>query len=232
MEKDINYYTETIFNYFIYFLNIFKKKQLQLGLTSIHNRIQKEVTTIVNNNNQYLLTDDYMKFMVWQSFYGHFHEKNYDIALLIRLGNLINPDESTKIRIYEEYLKRLLYSPKNLLNSREKVDDFINLMSDDTKKIFIELRDYYFSLINKDQHKKQSFQVLTTFLIRAAAYCILNNNISLFYTIIQRYYTDINFTIERLIYSGQIFRFSNVFDDIYDIIGEDLKSAKKGPITK
>ena len=200
--EEIELYTKKIFdNFMIWQKHLKVNNRLTMGPIAFNNHIKKIVTKIVNNNNQYLLTDEIIRYIISCTFGSRIPDQ----ILLSQLGNFINIDEKGIRFLYDKYLMYLIHSDTNIRfrYNIDNIDEYYKLMDEDkkfiiqkTKEIDLELRSLP---LNKNVYK-----IFNGLLFKYATYCVINKDRALFEKIVNHFFTDVPRVVERLFLNGII----------------------------
>ena len=122
----ISYYYNTLKKYINYVCNIDRRVNFTVKSLSYNNHSLKELLgIIIDNNNQYLLTDDYLLEMILNSIYGGdiYDCRNFRKDLYQNLHILVSNDKKEIIKDLIKYYERLNYDGRliypEVLKTRE-----------------------------------------------------------------------------------------------------------------
>lgn len=162
-----------------YFKNEGKRYGLKFkSLSSINCPIKQTLWKIISDNNQYLLTDEYLLMMAKRFVYWD----DYRDELYKSLSAIASNDHKCMVREMYSHFNRLTVR----WDSREKVDYIIALASDDVKKMidkYNKVEDAIWDNYDNDNDNdkcKYDGLLLTELLKKVAATCIVDNEIDRF----------------------------------------------------
>jgi hypothetical protein len=225
VNEEIELYTKKIIDYFNSFINCLKARKLSMGEKAFYNHVKKIVTKIVNNNNQYILTDD----IIWYITHTTSGTRETDYVLLSKLGNFIKMNESDIEFLYSKYIEYLVHSKTNIYfrYNIDSLDVYLNLMDERIKHIVLRTIDIEKELEIMPGRLRSVFYDL---LLKYAIKCALTKDTKTFDSFADRLYNNIPRLYERLLLNGIITtnnRLTKNFDKYLELeFDNDVKEYK------
>ena len=205
----VDFYYEKFFFYAI-------KCGCHKSLIDNKNDIIKLIDKIVSNNNDYLLTESFISYIV-------------DINFLDNLSILANNDIYSKFELIGSYYQRLLayfnYSSKT--NETKEVENSLTTYLNNNTKNALIYANYLLSKLGGYSCDLQSYDyaLMELILINVLAFCHIDNCMEEFPQLI-KYYDDIDKSIDDIIINGiDLFENDNLL--IERIINKVLDKNKR-----
>jgi len=223
MNEEIELYTQKIIDYFYSYLNSVKiKPRLSMRERAFYNHVKNLVTKIVNNNNQYILTDD----IIWHITHDIMGTQETDRVLLSKLGEFIKMDENGVVNLYSKYIEYLVCSSNNLpfRFNLDYLDKYFELMEEGFKHIIIRT-------INIDKELNvmpvHTGKIYRNILFKCAVRFAIEKNPESFDIVVDNLFNNTQRLYERLLLNGVITRDNFITENFSKFIELELTNSIK-----
>lgn len=194
------------------------------SINELRKKIKPFIEKIIKSSKDYLLTEDFCYYLVYESF----KMVDFQKQLFKLLDNIIKADDKTLINILHKYIFYVCFGD---VYKFDKKENYINLMNEESLSMY-NTCDKCIKRMYANPLKGYESKILTEILFNIYGYCVINRKYDIFDKLVSKYFTDPRKTIDHFINNGFMSKDYDLKDGFIDFIYEDMNKQEKAPIIK
>jgi len=223
-------YINRIINHVIYWkdrLHLTEQQGFKVSDKSI-NELRKRLRTfiekIIKSGKDYLLTEDFCYYLVYESF----KMVDYQKELFKLLDNIIKASDNELIKILNKYMFYVCFGD---IYNIDKQENYVKLMNQEDLDMFNTCMN---CIHNMYQTGVKCFEsdILTEILFNIYGYCIIHHQKDIFGQLVNKYFSNPRQTIDYFLNNGFMTKDYNLKDNFNDFIYQDMNKEEKTVVIK